>query len=153
MMTMRRTQYMTLSEYVEQARQRRGLSLRELESKSGVSKGAIEAILNGKTKNPEITTLTLLAEALEVPVTELMRHAGMEVPNVTDTPIATQIAELATVDPELGAELLELARAHPELIREALAWVRYRQDVAGGRGKPDQPDAGSSQGAGGGKVS
>ena len=48
----------------------KGYSLRALEELSGVSKTEINDIENGKT-NPTIETLQLLAEALEVELSDL----------------------------------------------------------------------------------
>lgn len=51
-------------------RDKKHMSLRQLEALSGISKCGINEIENGK-KNPTINTLCALARALQVPVTDL----------------------------------------------------------------------------------
>lgn len=53
-------------------RKAQNLTLRQLEEKSGVSKSQINDIENGKA-NPTIETLALLADALNVDLSELIQ--------------------------------------------------------------------------------
>ena len=53
-------------------RHKRGLSLEKLAYESGVSKGNLSDIENGK-KNPRLSTLILIAEGLEISVSSLLR--------------------------------------------------------------------------------
>ena len=52
-------------------RDRRNMSLRDLEQASGVSKSEINAIENHKA-SPRVDTLELLAAGLEIDITELI---------------------------------------------------------------------------------
>jgi transcriptional regulator with XRE-family HTH domain len=58
------------------ARQERGLSLGRLAAEAGVGKGSLSEIENG-TRNPTLSTLYALANALRVPLATLLAdHAG-----------------------------------------------------------------------------
>lgn len=62
-----------LGEILGLARDLRGLTLRELEAKSGVSNSLISQIETGKIKDPGFSTVVLLAMALDVPIERLSR--------------------------------------------------------------------------------
>ena len=57
---------------IAQLRRKRGLSLEKLAYESGVSKGNLSDIENGK-KNPRLSTLILIAEGLEISVSLLLK--------------------------------------------------------------------------------
>jgi len=61
-----------MSYTIWELRTAQGLTLRELEELSGVSKTEINNIENGKA-NPTIATLQLLAAGLQVELAELLR--------------------------------------------------------------------------------
>jgi transcriptional regulator with XRE-family HTH domain len=57
---------------VKQARQRRGLPIRTLSDRTGISKGMLSKIENAQV-SPSLATLARLAEALDTPVTAFFR--------------------------------------------------------------------------------
>ncbi|MFT4039728.1 MAG: helix-turn-helix domain-containing protein [Thermomicrobiales bacterium] len=61
---------LALAQVVRARRQLQGLSLDELATRSGVSKGAIVALEHGDA-NPTFGTLVRLADALQIPMSEL----------------------------------------------------------------------------------
>jgi len=67
---------MKLSEKLARLKARRGLTTDALSLKSGIPKGTINKVLNGETRNPTISTLKALAEALECPLEWLSDSAG-----------------------------------------------------------------------------
>lgn len=67
---------MTLGEKLRQAREERGLTLREAEDRSGVSNGYISQIESGSVKQPSPQRLHALAQAYGIDYRELMVMAG-----------------------------------------------------------------------------
>ncbi|CAI82363.1 helix-turn-helix domain-containing protein [Dehalococcoides mccartyi] len=67
--------------YLRSLRDTKGLSLREVERKSGVSNAVLSQIESGQVKRPSPTTLYKLAELYGVPYDELMSRAGYPVPS------------------------------------------------------------------------
>lgn len=64
---------MTIEFHVQEIRQKRGLSIRQLALMSGISKSQISGIENGKTM-PTIQTICLLAAALKVQPEQLYSY-------------------------------------------------------------------------------
>lgn len=62
-----------VGELLRQAREAKGLTLIELEVRSGVNAGEISRIERGK-RNLAFTTLVKLAQGLEMPVFEILRN-------------------------------------------------------------------------------
>jgi len=58
-----------------QVRYDKHITLRQLAALSGISKGGINEIENGK-KNPTLKTMCALARALQVPVTDLFEDTN-----------------------------------------------------------------------------
>jgi transcriptional regulator with XRE-family HTH domain len=67
-------------EYIKQRREERKLSIRSLATKAGINNGALSRIESGKRMPPKAGTLKALAEALEVPLTDVFAMAGHEIP-------------------------------------------------------------------------
>ncbi|MBU5256818.1 helix-turn-helix domain-containing protein [Tissierella praeacuta] len=63
---------MRIAENIKKLRVERGLTLRQLASKSELAFGAIGNIERGVIKDPQISTVIKLAKALEVTVAELV---------------------------------------------------------------------------------
>jgi transcriptional regulator with XRE-family HTH domain len=61
----------TLARAVRRKRMARAWTIDHLASRAGVSKGAVVAVENGGA-NPSLSTITRLADALAVPITELL---------------------------------------------------------------------------------
>jgi transcriptional regulator with XRE-family HTH domain len=66
----------SLDRTLQRLRQQAGLSLRDLEERSGVSRAIISRLEHGENKNSRPSTLTKLAEALGVDASELLTAAG-----------------------------------------------------------------------------
>ena len=66
----------TLASTLKRLRQRAGLSLRDLETDSGVARSIISRIESGEYLNTRPATLTRLATALNVDASELLTAAG-----------------------------------------------------------------------------
>ena len=60
-----------LGKHIKRLREQRGLSQRQLATKSGIHSGSLSNIENG-TRAPELATLKAIATALGVPVTEMV---------------------------------------------------------------------------------
>lgn len=72
---------MKLQEKVARLKTENGLTTEGLSEISGVPKGTINKILNGETRNPTITTLSALAQALNCPL-EYLSGSPAEIPGV-----------------------------------------------------------------------
>lgn len=57
---------------IREARQKKDMSLRELDEKSGVTFVSLSRYENGK-RIPTITTMIKIADALDMPITELLK--------------------------------------------------------------------------------
>lgn len=66
---------------VRAAREQRGLTVLQLAQRSGIAKGTITAVESGRA-NPTIDTLSAIADALALPLTDLIAPAGDTVPVV-----------------------------------------------------------------------
>lgn len=62
-----------LGENIRQLRYIKNWSLDELSEKTGVSKGGLSDIENGKAKNPRIDTISNIAKTLEVSIESMLR--------------------------------------------------------------------------------
>lgn len=70
----------TLGTYLKSLREAKGLSLRDVEEKSGISNAFISQLESGKVKHPSPIKLYKLAETYGVPYEALMERAGYPVP-------------------------------------------------------------------------
>lgn len=97
----------SLASVLSQLRQRSGLSIRDLEVRSGVNRSNISRLERGESSQPSPETLTRLAEALNVDASELLTAAGYT---------ATRAAGLPSFQPYLRAKYGHLpASAQKEL--------------------------------------
>ena len=71
----------TLGEELKKLREARGMKLREVESKSGISNGYITQLENNKIKEPSPNILHKLSVVYEVPYNKLLKAAGYIVPS------------------------------------------------------------------------
>lgn len=74
-----------LGPYLKALRDNQGLSLREVQSKTGISNAFLSQLESGKIKNPNPVMLYKLATLYRVPYESLMERAGYPVP-APDTP-------------------------------------------------------------------
>jgi transcriptional regulator with XRE-family HTH domain len=73
-------QKLTLGQYLEQARQEAGCSIRQLATESGVHRSSIERLLWDQVDEPSPDTLARIASALELNAADLFVLAGLPVP-------------------------------------------------------------------------
>lgn len=77
---------MTIGAYLKEAREQRGLSLRDVEERTSVSSGHLSMLEQGKVKAPSPRILYELAKAYDLSYVVLMKQAGYlptNVPNET----------------------------------------------------------------------
>jgi|SRR5260370_26271492 len=105
---------MTLGQYLEQARQEAGLSLRQLAASAGVHPSSVNRLLKDEVEEPLPDHLMGLAQALDLKASDLFLLAGLPIPK-----------ELPSVDAMLRAEYglseagLAEAKRHIETIAAA----------------------------------
>jgi len=88
--------------YLRELRQKRNLTIRQIELMSGVSNAYLSQIENGKRGIPSPEILKKLSQALKVPYEELMAAAGYLDEIEQNNIVAEQkIAEAIADDPEL----------------------------------------------------
>ena len=68
---------MSLGEYIKEKRKLKDWSQRDLAAASGISNAEISRIESGKRKEPSSSILKDIANALGVPVEELLQEAGI----------------------------------------------------------------------------
>ena len=71
---------MTLGEYLEQARAEAGLSIRQLESATGIPRTTITHLLKDRIERPDPANLVRLAQALERNPADLFVLGGVRLP-------------------------------------------------------------------------
>ena len=69
---------MRLGELISLAREMRGWTLRDLESKSGVSNALISQIETGKVKDPSFSRVVAIARALHLKLDRLAKCATQD---------------------------------------------------------------------------
>jgi HTH-type transcriptional regulator, competence development regulator len=74
------------------ARTAANMSLRDVESVTGISNPYLSQLEGGKVRNPSPTVLHALADVYRISYAELMRLAGYPVPDSTDQPRAARFA-------------------------------------------------------------
>jgi transcriptional regulator with XRE-family HTH domain len=62
--------------YIVQLRVQRKLSIRGLAKRAGINSGQLTRIEDGTRPIPKVATLKALAEALEIPVSDMLAQAG-----------------------------------------------------------------------------
>lgn len=63
---------------IRELREKRGWTQTELARRAGVKQGVLSDIETGTTRDPRVGTLSAIANALEVPIEELIRKEGQE---------------------------------------------------------------------------
>jgi transcriptional regulator with XRE-family HTH domain len=84
---------LTLGQYLEQARQEAGMSLRQLAASAGIPPTSVNRLLKDEVDEPRPEHLMGLAQALDVRASDLFLLAGLPIPK-----------ELPSVDAMLRAE-------------------------------------------------
>jgi transcriptional regulator with XRE-family HTH domain len=111
--------------YLRSLRDTRGLSLREVEKKTGVSNAVLSQIESGQVKRPSPNTLFKLAELYGVPYDDLMDRAGYPVPSKhegSEQSAQAVFNRLGTITKDEEQELLDY-----------LAFLRSRTKRGGNR--------------------
>jgi transcriptional regulator with XRE-family HTH domain len=109
-----------LSKYLKTLRGANGLSLRDVEKKTGVSNALLSQLESGKVKQPSPITLYKIAEAYGVPYETLMQKTGYPVPQVyknKDIPSANAVF----------SRFGKLTLAEEESLLEYLSFLRSRK--------------------------
>ena len=114
-----------LGERLRIFRERRGLTLQEVASRSGLSRSYISEIENGK-KQPSLKTLEALAGALNVALEALMPEGDLEVDAEADNPLGDR---LRLARERKGMSLAEAAEA-------AGISVSYLSEIERGQAQP-----------------
>lgn len=114
---------------------------RELAAATKVSRGAIEAILNGSTKAPHFKTITRFAQYFELPIPRVMEMAGVHAGHFpTDASLAERASALAHAMPQFGEVLRQAMELTPTELAGVLAYLEAvrRQRDEGGADDPDE---------------
>jgi len=109
----KRSRIMRLSTVLRDARKRSGLSLREVERRTGVSNGYLSLIESGQVRQPSPKHLAALAEAFGVSYSLLMELAG----HVAPTTALPDAGELPDEFGDLSAVEREQVRAFAGFLR------------------------------------
>lgn len=113
-----------LGDYIEQERNARGWTYRDLEDKTGVSRNALYDMQRGKTKTPKLETLYRIAQALEVPLNRILTVAGFPVDPLPDNNAqAKRLAELADALPWIAQVVDDLSQLTPDQKEGVLAYL------------------------------
>ena len=107
-----------VAQAVRERRERLGLTLRALAARSGVSSSMISDI-ERRTKSPTISTLALLANALEIPLAALVDVAP---PTPGAVYVERAAGHMSLTDPDSGAKR---ERVGPALAGSKLEILRY----------------------------
>ena len=73
----------SIGAYLREAREKKGLSLRDVEVRTSVSSGHLSMIEQGKVREPSPRILYELARAFDLPYVDLMKRAGYLPQNVS----------------------------------------------------------------------
>ncbi|MGH8903160.1 MAG: helix-turn-helix domain-containing protein [Egibacteraceae bacterium] len=74
----------SLGDYVRQAREQAGLSVRQLAAEAGVAASNISRIENGETTLPTLELLKRIADVLDIDLAELLEYRGISLPKSPD---------------------------------------------------------------------
>ena len=111
----------------------KGMSVKELSDKAGLSADGVRNLLIGKATSPRATTLQAIADALGVPGTRLMQgFAGHEaVPAPAELPPGwVEVPQIAPLDADAESLLAVAPEGHWRLPEAALAARHVKADEA-----------------------
>ena len=101
----------SLGEYLSAARRGKGLSLREVEAKTGISNAYLSQIENNRVQEPSPTILDKLSSEYGVPYVECLRLAGYPVPrDMGVSRIAARLGTTTKQEEDALAEYLQFLR-------------------------------------------
>ena len=75
-----RPKRMSLGQYLEQAREDAGISLRQLVAATGIPQTTFNRLLKDEVEKPNLEHLARLADALELIASDLFMVAGLPIP-------------------------------------------------------------------------
>lgn len=98
-----------LGTFLEEQRQDRQWTYRDLEDSTGVSRSALYDMKSGKTEAPKLQSLARIARGLGIPLVKLIEVVGFD-PGVNDDLLsAVQRQRLSRLTPEQLQEIVDLA--------------------------------------------
>jgi transcriptional regulator with XRE-family HTH domain len=103
-----------LGKQLKTARERRGMTLREVEDKTGISNAYLSQLENGKITEPSPRVLFKLAEIYKLPYSLLMELAGYPGKTKSTTAkyrIASELSDLNKDEEKKLIEYLEFLRS------------------------------------------
>ncbi len=92
-----------LKDLLSQARKLKGVSLREVETHTGISNGYLYQLENGTVKEPSPHKLFKLADYFGIPYAVLMEGAGYIAPGEVPASSDTMLMGMKLTDDELNA--------------------------------------------------
>jgi HTH-type transcriptional regulator, competence development regulator len=106
----------TLSDYLRSARQRLGVSLREVENATGVSNAYLSQLEGGKIKSPSPALLQKLSDYLKLSYADVLELAGHPVPRKAKREdgqmlLASRVGSITSEEAELLANYLTFVRS------------------------------------------
>jgi HTH-type transcriptional regulator, competence development regulator len=112
----REHQQQTLGQFLKNAREKQGLSLRAVEKVTGISNPYLSQLEGNKIKQPSPTLLHKLCELYEVPYGTVMELAGYPTTTTDSAPsrqsrIATRLGQITSEEEEALVEYLEFLRS------------------------------------------
>jgi HTH-type transcriptional regulator, competence development regulator len=112
----REHQKQTLGQFLKNAREKQGLSLRAVEKVTGISNPYLSQLEGNKIKQPSPTLLHKLCELYEVPYSTVMELAGYPTSTTDSAPsrqsrIATRLGQITSEEEEALVEYLEFLRS------------------------------------------
>ncbi len=117
----------SLGSYLKSLRNAKGMSLRDVEQKTGISNAFLSQIESGKVKEPSPVMLHKMSSLYGVPYETLMERAGYPVPHgkmFVSPPASSTYHRFGTITEEEEQALLDY-----------LSFFRQQAKRQGGRGK------------------
>lgn len=108
-------------DYFKELREKKGLTLRDVERETGVSNAYLSQLESEKIKQPSPTTLHKLAEFYQVSYSEMMTKVGYPAPVVSGT--KNIVTEKKTVYGKLG----KISTEEEDELIEYLKLIRKRK--------------------------
>lgn len=112
----KKTDNLTLGQFLKAAREDRGLSLRGAEKETGISNAYLSQLESDKIKQPSPTLLHKLAQIYEVPYSTLLELAGYPANHAGEEPqpgskLAARLGRVTKQEEDALVEYLEFLRS------------------------------------------
>ena len=135
-----------LSDYVRSMMRRKGLTLRDIERKSGgkITDGYVSGIINGEATNLTVEKLKALAAGLGVEASDLFEaacgkkdHNGRlaETVDPSHSLMVLALMQKVVVSPDLTEILQELVHLSPDDRRNVLKMIKTLNETRSGKGR------------------